>query len=99
MTAGPTPGTLVTRPLTFEGDSLFINAEVSEGGSIKVAVLGAENDPVAGYTLDDAVPIETGGMEIPIRWNKAERYTLAPGRHVRLEFQLQNAKLYSFWIQ
>ena len=99
MTAEATPGALVTRPLTFDGDSLFINAEVGERGSVKVAVLDSESEPVAGYTLGDAIPIQTGGIEIPVRWKKAERYTLESERHIRLKFELQNAKLYSFWIR
>lgn len=36
LNAGAEPGTIVTRPLTFEGKKLYVNAEVAEGGHLKV---------------------------------------------------------------
>ena len=99
LNAGPTPGAVVTRPLTFAGSRLFANAEIGDEGWIRVALVTSDNRPVPGYGLEDAVAIETGGLELPITWKQANAYELPAGRHVRLKIELQNAKLYSFWIR
>ena len=39
LNAGESPGTVLTRPLTFSGRLLFVNAEVSKGGWVKATVL------------------------------------------------------------
>ncbi|MFH1742720.1 MAG: hypothetical protein ABIH23_27250 [bacterium] len=99
LNAGDTPGTMVTRPLSFVGKSLFLNAEVDNGGWIKTAFVGTGNAAVEGHSLEDAVPITVGSMAIPVRWAKAREYRLPSGQHVCLKFELKNAKLYSFWIE
>ena len=51
------------------------------------------------YTLTEAFPIETGGLAVPVKWKRASQFELPDGEHVRIQFQLTNAKLYSFWIE
>jgi hypothetical protein len=99
LNAGQTPGQLITRPLTFEGRSLYINADVAEGGWVKAAVLTSDSKSITGYTLDKAIPLTKDTTKGGIVW-KSEKKLMPPGdEHVRLLFQLKDAKLYSFWIE
>jgi hypothetical protein len=99
LNAGETPGRVVTRPLTFEGKSLFVNADIADGGWVKAAVLSRDSKPLADYGLGDAIPLTKGTTKGQLTWASKKQVT-APGEdHRRLVLQLKNAKLYSFWIE
>src|SRR5690606_26599271 len=49
-------GTLTTRPVTFTGSHLFVNADV-RGGELRVEVLDAGERVIAPFTRDDCHPI------------------------------------------
>ena len=99
LDAGPEPGRVTTRPLTFAGRSLFVNADVAEGGWVRAAVLSADSEPLDAYSLEDGVAITADTTRGRIAWKKAQHLAVADGDHVRLVFELKNAKLYSFWIE
>jgi hypothetical protein len=99
LNAGKKPGQVITRPMTFKGRSLFINAEVADSGWVKAAVLRRDSKPIVGYTLEEAMPLTKDSIKGAMAW-KGEKQLLQPGyEHVRLLFQLKDAKLYSFWIE
>lgn len=99
LNAGENPGQLLTRPLSFTGRSLFINAEVAEGGWVRAAVLSREGQVLDGYRLEDAQPIATDTIRGRITWKGADELSPPDNDHLRLRFELKNAKLYSFWIE
>jgi hypothetical protein len=99
LNAGGKPGQVVTRPLTTAGRSLFVNADVQAGGWVKVAVLSAKSQPLASYTLDESSPLTANTTHGHLTWRGAERIEFPKDGHVRLMFQLKNAKLYSFWLE
>ena len=99
LNADDEAGKIITRPMTFAGKKLLVNADVQKDGWIKVAVLTEESEPVASYELDDSVALTEDTTKGRMVW-KAETELVPPGdEHVRLVFQLKNAKLYSFWIE
>jgi len=99
LNAGQAPGQIITRPMTFKGKKIFINADVAEGGWVKAALLTRDSEPLASYTLDDSIPLAKDTAKGRMSW-KAEKEISRPGdSHIRLVFQLKNAKLYSFWIE
>jgi hypothetical protein len=99
LNAGETPGRVLTRPLTFAGKSLWINADVADGGWVKAALLSRDSKPIAGYSLEEATVLTKDTTRGQMRWNS--KATLAPpgDDHLRVAFQLKNARLYSFWIE
>jgi hypothetical protein len=99
LNAGETPGWVLTRPLTFRGKSLFVNADVAEGGWIKATVLSRDSQPVGGYALDDALPLAKDTTKGRMAWKSKEKLDPPGDGHLRILFQLRNAKLYSFWIE
>jgi hypothetical protein len=97
--AGAEEGTLTTRPLTLEGDSLRINA-AAKGGSLRVGLLTMDGKPVDGFGPDDCHPISADSTNQAVRWKSGDDLSAAKkaSEHVRLVFQMRNASLYSFWL-
>ena len=90
-------GELVTKPLTFEGGNLTINAETSGAGSIRVEVQEADGTPIEGYELDECPPIFCDSLRHVVRWEHmgGDLRDLA-GKPVRLRFEVKDADLYAF---
>jgi hypothetical protein len=93
------PGELVTRPLSFSGSKLFLNADVDKGGSIRVGILTRGGQPLKNYTLDDARPVTGDSTKSPVTWSGSDQLQLADGEHLRLKFRLERARLYAFWVE
>ena len=99
LDAGDTPGQVLTRPITFKGKTLFVNADVGKNGWVKAAVLTRDSKAVGSYGLDDSIALTKDTTKGSMRW-KSKNQLVSPGDgHLRLVFQLKNAKLYSFWIE
>jgi hypothetical protein len=95
--AGVEGGTLTTRPLTFSGRDLRINAAIRPGGEIRVAVLDHESKPIDGY---EAILSQGDGLEFPVNWRTRQNLEFARVQgNIRLEFRLKNASLYCFSIR
>ena len=99
LNAGEAPGQMMTRPLSFAGKSLFVNAEVGEGGWVKAALLSRDGQPIGGYSLADAIAIIKGTTRGSAAWSSKKELAPVGDDHLRIVFQLQNAKLYSFWVE
>ncbi len=90
-------GEVITKPLTFEGGNLVLNAETSGAGSIQVEVQDAEGKPLDGYALADCPSLLGDSLALTVRWTGpgGDVRPLA-GKLVRLRFVLRDADLYSF---
>jgi len=101
LDGGDEPGIVLTRPLTFAGKTLYVNADVADGGYVKVAVLSRKSEPIVGFGLEDAVAVTGDRTKLQVTWK--DRSQLKPSSsvtdHYRLKFEIKNAKLYSFWIE
>jgi hypothetical protein len=89
-------GRLLTRPLTFSGSHLFVNADVT-GGELRVEVLDAQGVTIEPFSRQRCEPITGDGTRQPVRWREASLATVA-GREVRLRFTLTGGRLFSFWV-
>jgi hypothetical protein len=96
LQAGETTGSVVTRPFRLEGDRLQVNVD-ARAGEFKVAVLDAAGQPLEGYSLDDAYGYRgVDELRLQPRWRGAVDLRALAGQTIRLQFQLQNATVYSF---
>ena len=99
VVARPEPGGneawIVTKPMTFEGETLWVNADAQDG-SLTVEVLDDQGNPIPDYERGDCEPVEKDATAIAVRWQDADLRGLA-GRTVRFKFYLNEASLYSFW--
>jgi hypothetical protein len=96
MDAGDTTGTLTTRPVTFKGKHLFVNADCPKG-EIRVELLDEAGKVIAPFSAANCKPLSCDKTLAAITWTKGDLSTLA-GKTVRFRFSLKNARLYSFWV-
>ena len=99
VVARPEPGAgeawIVTKPMTFEGGTLWVNADAQDG-SLRVEVLDDQHRPIPGYERENCKPIAKDATATAVQWQDANLLSLA-GRPVRFKFYLNGASLYSFW--
>ena len=98
LNAGEEIGSVTTRPLTFTGARLHVNAEVANGGAIRAALLTRASEPVSGYGLEDCTPLQAGGLDVPVSWGTGNQLPPPEEGPARFVFELKNAKVYSFWV-
>jgi hypothetical protein len=82
-------GSIITRPLEIRSDALRLSADAKDG-SVAIAALD-EN----GRNLAESVPVRADVSDAVVVWNKGSFGSLM-GRTVRLRFDLNAARLYSF---
>jgi hypothetical protein len=95
MDAGTDGGALTTRPVTFQGKHLFVNAAVR--GELAAEVLDERGQVMDGFGRAACVPVRSDKTLQALTWNGAELARLA-GRPVRLRFHLRDGRLYGFWV-
>jgi hypothetical protein len=91
-------GTVLTKPLIFQGNKLHLNVNCRHG-AIRVELLDGDGTTIPGYSFDDCLPIQADRIDLPVRWSNGSMLPDLAGKSVRLKFHLQNAKLFSFWIE
>lgn len=85
-------GKVVTKPFLFEGNELFINFATSAKGSIYITIRDEEGREARTCELfgdSDARKVRLEGADI----------SEFAGKPVTLEFDMKDARLYSFWFQ
>jgi hypothetical protein len=91
--AGKEVGTVVTRPLVFEGSRLVLN--LAAEGSLRVGLLDETGQPLAGVSLADCGPIQADSIRQEVTWNGEGDVSRLAGEVVRLQFELREAKLFA----
>ena len=90
-------GTLVTRPVRFNGSHFFVNAD-ARFGEAAVEVLDEKGKPYAGYSAADCrALVREDSTKRAITWKGGDLSRFA-GKPVRFRFQLRVATLFSFWV-
>ncbi|MHC4617572.1 MAG: LamG domain-containing protein [Planctomycetota bacterium] len=87
-------GTATTLPLVYEGNRLVLNAAAT--GSVRVGILNEAGEPLPGLDVNDCDPVQGDSVEHVVTWDGNSNVGGPSGNTVRLRFELQNAKLYSF---
>lgn len=98
MTADSAEGTLTTRPLTFSGKHLFVNAAVRDGGALRAELLDRDGQVIAPFTRDQSVPFTGDRTCVRLEWKHGQDLAALAGRPVRLRFTLTAGSLYAFWV-
>jgi hypothetical protein len=97
LDADKTGGTLTTRPLTFNGEHLFVNVDASKG-ELRAEITDENGTVYPGFGAEECLPVKIDSCKTRITWKNKD--SLAPffGKPVRFRFFLTNAHLYSFWV-
>lgn len=88
---------LDTRPLRIEGCRLFINGVAD--GRITAEISDAQGcHALPGWGREDCHPVTGDQLATELSWSGRDLSELA-GQQVRVRFHLENADLYSFWVE
>ena len=87
-------GFVVTKPFTFRGDTLQVNADAGRG-RLRVQILDERLRPVAGWLSEPLTGDDTAHV---LRWPDGRSLAELEGRPVRLKFLMDDTHLYSFAI-
>ncbi len=90
-------GTLTTRPLTFQGTHLFVNATITEG-ELKAEILNEKGEVIAPYSAENSEPLREDSTRVELHWKGAADLLAIAGKPVRVRFHLKNGDLYAFWV-
>jgi hypothetical protein len=97
MDARDRAGTLTTRPVSFTGSRLFVNAAAS-GGELRVEVLDEKGGVLPGFSRDECVPVSDDRSLLPVTWRSGADLATLRGRPVKFRFHVSRGSLYSFWV-
>jgi len=103
MDASGETATLITVPLRFdEGARLLINADADnyppESSWLRVGVLDRNMLPLEGFSADECDTMRVDATRHVASWDGRSDISALAGREVRLQFHLQNTRLYSFVV-
>ena len=85
------PGTLLTKPVIYEGGSLRINFSTSAMGSVRIELLSEQ-----GSLLATSEELVGDAIEHTVEWRDINGIGEWAGEPVRLRFLMRDADLYSF---
>jgi len=94
---GDGAGTLVTRPIRFEGRYLFVNVAAPEG-ELRVELLDRAGAPLRGFESAECEPVRGDTTCGRVTWRGAATLASVAGQPVRLRFHLTRGRLYAFWV-
>jgi len=97
MDASGKPGTLTTRPVTFKGKHLFVNADCPRG-ELKVEVLDKDGKVIKPFTLKNCKPVSSDKTLVKVNWRQNKDLAALAHKPVRFRFHLRNGSLYAFWV-
>jgi hypothetical protein len=89
------PGMVRTNNFTVTGSEFNINADITDGGSLRVAVLDENGHAITGYTFADCMAITSNAIDAPVEWNGNDLSSLI-GEKVAFQFMFENGIIYSF---
>lgn len=94
--AGAETAELLTKPFTFHGKTLTINAETSAVGGIRLELQDENGRPIPGFTLEDAIEFVGDKIDEAVAWKNQPQLEDLAGRPVRLHIVMTEADFYSF---
>jgi hypothetical protein len=77
------------------GSQLWLNAWTQFGGAIRCGFSDPDGTPIDGFTLDACEPVHGDQPAAPVRWNGSADLGALRDRPVRLQLQLQRARLHA----
>ena len=89
-------GTLITKPIVFDGQELLVNFNTQPGGEIRVAILDEQGQPIGQYDLGGCTTLTGDKVAHRVEWQPGWNLASFKGKPMRLLFELKKAQLWSF---
>lgn len=97
LRAGNESRTLLTRPVRFSGQYLFVNV-CNPSGSLTVEVTDRDGCILPGLGAPECKTLTGDHTRLAVRWKDHVDLKALSGATVRFRFHLQNGDLYAFWV-
>ncbi|MBM3755573.1 MAG: hypothetical protein FJW38_16495 [Acidobacteria bacterium] len=98
LDAGAVAGTLLTKPMAWNGASLHVNLDAPDG-ELRAEILdAASGKTIPGFEMSDCAPAQGDRLDTELRWRRVDACTLV-GRAVQVRFELRRGSLYAFWTK
>jgi hypothetical protein len=96
----PRSGRLVTRPLSFAGTALKINARTRDNGAIRIGLADSGGAPVAGFGLEDSIPFSGDSIRHECRWTGGSALPAARmDEYRKLVVEIDKAEIFGFVVE
>jgi hypothetical protein len=95
LRAGYEEGTVLTHPLSFEGDVLKLNMSTSAGGYVLVELRDRANRPISGFSLADADTLYGDAVAVPVTWGGSSTVKEVETGPVRIRVVMRDADLFA----
>ncbi|MFB3897531.1 MAG: hypothetical protein ACE14V_14640 [bacterium] len=95
LNAPYTGGEVITKPVKFKGDNLYINYSTSAIGSIKIEIRDSAGKPIPGYELNNSIEIYGDELHRKVVWKTKSNLAELKGNPIRLRVVMNDADLYA----
>jgi hypothetical protein len=89
--------TLLTRPVKFSGNHLFVNTDCDQG-ELRVEILDRNRQVIEPFNSENCVPITVDKTLQRVEWKGSEDLSTLAHKPIRFRFHLRLGELYSFWV-
>jgi hypothetical protein len=87
-----------SNPLTFEGDTLRVNAWTHFGGSVRIGLCAEDGTPIPGFALNDCDPLTGDQIWPSVTWRGNAAISSLEGKTIRLHIDLIRGRLHAWRI-
>lgn len=93
-------GTLVSRPLTFTGKKLVLNADTAATGFIQVGLRRADGTAIPGFGVDDCVYVSGNELRHVVEWlDRGTDVSALAGQSVQLVVRTRGSRLFALQFE
>lgn len=92
-------GTCITKPLTFEGNTLHANFSTSAIGQLSIEIQNEDGTPIPNFTHNNCDDIYGDDISRAITWQGQSHLQTLSGKPIRLNIQLKDADLFAIQFQ
>ena len=92
-------GEMLTKPFTFEGDSLSLNFATSSYGEILLQFETPEGQVIDGFGFDQCTPIIGNEIDYKVKFQNSINLSELASQPVRMRVRLKDADIYSLQFQ
>lgn len=89
-------GSLLTKPIRFDGEKLVVNLLTQKGGSLRIGLTDQSGKPIAGFAAADCKPLSGDSIEQTVAWKNGSDVSQLAGKAVRLRIEFDQGELFSF---
>ncbi len=98
LVAGDEPALMYTRRFALLSPEVYVNADVADGGEVRLELLDGDCQPIPGYGLGDCLPIRGDSTAHRVTWQGGPASSPPIHRPIRWRLAATRAKVYSVWM-